>query len=140
MARIRGVAQPGRVLGLGPRCRRFEPSHPDQKIQIGLVPILILCLWVQMVDALQQSCPGSTMSKRERVCEVRVLTNAPQPTLMCRARDPSHPDQKIQIGVVPILILCLWVQTKIFLIVFWNQIPKSRHPGLDPGSNAPQAE
>ena len=39
MARIRGVAQPGRVLGLGPRCRRFEPSHPDHKIQIGLVPI-----------------------------------------------------------------------------------------------------
>ena len=33
---IRGVAQPGRVLGLGPRCRRFEPSHPDQKIQIGI--------------------------------------------------------------------------------------------------------
>ena len=29
MAGIRGVAQPGRVLGLGPRCRRFEPSHPD---------------------------------------------------------------------------------------------------------------
>ena len=77
MARIRGVAQPGRVLGLGPRCRRFEPSHPDQKIQIGLVPILILCLWVQ---------------------------------------------------------------TKIFLIVFWNQIPESRHPRLDPGSTAPQAE
>ena len=33
MAHIRGVAQPGRVLGLGPRCRRFEPSHPDQKFQ-----------------------------------------------------------------------------------------------------------
>ena len=31
MSRIRGVAQPGRVLGLGPRCRRFEPSHPDHK-------------------------------------------------------------------------------------------------------------
>lgn len=31
--RIRGVAQPGRVLGLGPRCRRFEPSHPDQRVQ-----------------------------------------------------------------------------------------------------------
>ena len=33
MAVIRGVAQPGRVLGLGPRCRRFEPSHPDQKFK-----------------------------------------------------------------------------------------------------------
>ncbi len=42
MSRIRGVAQPGRVLGLGPRCRRFEPSHPDHKIQpttavVGLI-------------------------------------------------------------------------------------------------------
>ena len=42
IARIRGVAQPGRVLGLGPRCRRFEPSHPDQKIEIDLMPIFIL--------------------------------------------------------------------------------------------------
>ena len=25
----RGVAQPGRVLGLGPRCRMFESCHPD---------------------------------------------------------------------------------------------------------------
>ena len=26
----RGVAQFGRVLGLGPRCRRFESCHLDQ--------------------------------------------------------------------------------------------------------------
>ena len=25
----RGVAQPGRVLGLGPRCRMFESCRPD---------------------------------------------------------------------------------------------------------------
>ena len=42
MAGIRGVAQPGRVLALGARCRRFEPSRPDQKIQpatfvVGLI-------------------------------------------------------------------------------------------------------
>ena len=30
---IRGVAQPGRVLALGARCRRFEPSRPDHEIQ-----------------------------------------------------------------------------------------------------------
>ena len=53
IARIRGVAQPGRVLGLGPRCRRFEPSHPDQKIQIGKRPIFIFCLRVQKVDILR---------------------------------------------------------------------------------------
>ena len=27
----RGVAQPGRALGSGPRGRRFESSRPDQK-------------------------------------------------------------------------------------------------------------
>lgn len=27
-----GVAQFGRVLGLGPRCRGFESCHPDQHI------------------------------------------------------------------------------------------------------------
>ena len=27
---IRGVAQFGRVLGLGPRCRRFKSCRPDQ--------------------------------------------------------------------------------------------------------------
>ena len=29
--RCRGVAQPGRALGSGPRGRRFESSRPDQK-------------------------------------------------------------------------------------------------------------
>ena len=28
---FRGVAQSGRVLGLGPRCRRFESFRPDQR-------------------------------------------------------------------------------------------------------------
>lgn len=27
---IRNVAQPGRALGLGPRCRRFKSCHSDQ--------------------------------------------------------------------------------------------------------------
>ena len=27
--KVRGVAPPGRVLGLGPRCRMFESCHPD---------------------------------------------------------------------------------------------------------------
>ena len=31
--RFRGVAQSGRVLGLGPRCRRFESFRPDHKFQ-----------------------------------------------------------------------------------------------------------
>ena len=64
---IRGVAQPGRVLGLGPRCRRFEPSHHDHKIQIGI------CADFNFMRGFRRSIPcneiaaGSTMSKRERV-------------------------------------------------------------------------
>ena len=33
MAVIRGVAQSGRVLALGARCRRFESFRPDQKLE-----------------------------------------------------------------------------------------------------------
>ena len=29
---VRGVAQPGRALPSGGRCRRFESSHPDQRV------------------------------------------------------------------------------------------------------------
>lgn len=32
LARRRGVAQPGRVLALGARCRRFESSRPDHRL------------------------------------------------------------------------------------------------------------
>lgn len=37
----RGVAQPGRVLGLGPRCRMFESCRPDQLYNI--VCVYLLC-------------------------------------------------------------------------------------------------
>ena len=29
---FRGVAQPGRALGSGPRCRWFKSSRPDVKV------------------------------------------------------------------------------------------------------------
>ena len=32
---VRGVAQPGRVLGLGPRCRMFESCRPDHSRKDG---------------------------------------------------------------------------------------------------------
>ena len=40
---IRGVAQPGRVLGLGPRCRMFESCRPDHKIK---PPIWVVLFYV----------------------------------------------------------------------------------------------
>ena len=59
MAGIRGVAQPGRVLGLGPRCRRFEPSHPDQlnKKYRFMRYFLFNIVWVQMVDTSATTLP-----------------------------------------------------------------------------------
>ena len=33
--KCRGVAQPGRALGSGPRGRRFESSRPDKKARGG---------------------------------------------------------------------------------------------------------
>lgn len=44
MAITRGVAQSGRVLALGARCRRFESCRPDHKIQIGRGADFNLCL------------------------------------------------------------------------------------------------
>ena len=41
----RGVAQFGRVLGLGPRCRRFEPCHLDHRVATllrqSLLPLIL---------------------------------------------------------------------------------------------------
>ena len=43
--KIRGVAQSGRVLALGARCRRFESFRPDQKIQpVAFAAGFVFCL------------------------------------------------------------------------------------------------
>ena len=39
-ALVRGVAQPGSALGLGPRGRRFESSRPDQSLHTDQNPHL----------------------------------------------------------------------------------------------------
>ena len=39
---IRGVAQPGRVLGLGPRCRMFESCRPDHKKKTDLFRLFFM--------------------------------------------------------------------------------------------------
>lgn len=49
---FRGVAQSGRVLGLGPRCRRFESFRPDHEIQtVANAAVLILCLELRIRTA-----------------------------------------------------------------------------------------
>ena len=50
MAVIRGVAQSGRVLALGARCRRFESFRPDQKIQT-VANAAVLIFWVARADS-----------------------------------------------------------------------------------------
>ena len=51
---IRGVAQPGRVLGLGPRCRMFESCRPDHKIK---PPIWVVLFYVS--DGMRRTCDNS---------------------------------------------------------------------------------
>lgn len=41
--RLRGVTQFGRVLGLGPRCRRFKSCHLDHKQVITFRYDLFFC-------------------------------------------------------------------------------------------------
>ena len=72
MCHLRGVAQSGRVLGLGPRCRRFESSRPDHKFKPTKMVGFNLCLVGPRFDTLQRirhrsygdaiKLPGSTMS------------------------------------------------------------------------------
>ena len=48
---LRGVAQFGRVLGLGPRCRRFKSCHLDQiKKTIHRV---VFFIWSRIVTVLE---------------------------------------------------------------------------------------
>ncbi len=79
---IRGVAQPGRVLGLGPRCRRFEPSHPDHPsslcfVAMGKIQTAFIAVFIFIVDvpgsALQRSCLGSTMSRFDKHSAIKSL-------------------------------------------------------------------
>lgn len=64
----RGVAQFGRVLGLGPRCRRFEPCHLDQhvvaqtssriKLKVSLFPLCSRFLFPGPHGYPHQVAPG----------------------------------------------------------------------------------
>ncbi len=42
----RGVAQSGRVLALGARCRRFEPFRPDHEIQTAHQERFFFCFLI----------------------------------------------------------------------------------------------
>ena len=42
---IRDLAQPGRALALGARCRRFESYSPDQRIDFKVFSMKV-CLYV----------------------------------------------------------------------------------------------
>ena len=144
MAHIRGVAQPGRVLGLGPRCRRFEPSHPDHKFKPPLYVVVLICVcgygWSIPCNEI---APGSKTSRfckcnaakssrfarrhlcRGKLCNIlqvqrsEIVTVCPQAFM---PREPSHPDQKIQIGLVPIFLFsaCTKIQ-KSFNIAMYDK-------------------
>ena len=51
MADIRGVAQPGRVLALGARCRRFEPSRPDHDFRFFICLVIMSFISAVLINA-----------------------------------------------------------------------------------------
>ena len=57
----RGVAQPGRVLGLGPRCRMFESCRPDQHKKDGEGSRLFY-KW----GGMRRTCEGSMFGAKEK--------------------------------------------------------------------------
>ena len=48
---FRGVAQSGRVLGLGPRCRRFESFRPDHEIQNRHIGRFFFCIPISSLSS-----------------------------------------------------------------------------------------
>lgn len=78
MADIRGVAQPGRVLALGARCRRFEPSRPDHTfgflfyifmspISIDFLSIAVSLAMLGTLEIIKKEPTKPNGEKRKRV-------------------------------------------------------------------------
>ena len=62
----RGVAQPGRALGLGPRCRVFESRRPDHKQKKP--PFLVAFLFVLGRWFERGKACSATSERQTRVC------------------------------------------------------------------------
>ena len=56
MAVIRGVAQSGRVLALGARCRRFESFRPDQRQEKPWLSTALIVYSAENAEFYIQKC------------------------------------------------------------------------------------
>lgn len=62
----RGVAQPGRALGLGPRCRVFESRRPDHYDKRSGFHTASFVLKHEMLDANMQNSVFDYKQKAEK--------------------------------------------------------------------------
>ena len=91
----RGVAQFGRVLGLGPRCRRFKSCRLDQK---NLVKLLTMDQKPAIINRLSPQYAGVAQLVEQLICNQQVGGSSPSTssTLNC-----LHSNAKIEYGRVP---------------------------------------
>ena len=85
----RGVTQFGRVLGLGPRCRRFESCHLDQK---NLVKLLTMDQKPAIINRLSPQYAGVAQLVEQLICNQQVGGSSPS---------TSSTKLKISYGRVP---------------------------------------
>ena len=70
----RGVAQFGRVLGLGPRCRRFKSCRLDQK---NLVKLLTMDQKPAIINRLSPQYAGVAQLVEQLICNQQVGGSSP---------------------------------------------------------------
>lgn len=70
----RGVAQFGRVLGLGPRCRRFKSCRLDQK---NLVKLLTMDQKPAIINRLSPQYAGVAQLVEQLICNQQVAGSSP---------------------------------------------------------------
>ena len=85
----RGVAQFGRVLGLGPRCRRFKSCRLDQK---NLVKLLTMDQKPAIINRLSPQYAGVAQLVEQLICNQQVGGSSPS---------TSSTKLKISYGRVP---------------------------------------
>ena len=86
---LRGVTQFGRVLGLGPRCRRFKSCRLDQK---NLVKLLTMDQKPAIINRLSPQYAGVAQLVEQLICNQQVGGSSPS---------TSSTKLKISYGRVP---------------------------------------
>ena len=83
----RGVAQFGRVLGLGPRCRRFKSCRLDQK---NLVKLLTMDQKPAIINRLSPQYAGVAQLVEQLICNQQVGGSSPSTSSNLSAAQQSE--------------------------------------------------